>query len=74
MLHLGLAQGLVPTDPDQLTPALARQIAELGVTRITTHFEVPPGHLAGSRGRELQALLADEGSASRSAPGSVPTS
>ena len=61
MLHLGLAQGLVPEDPDQLTPALAQQIAALGVTRITTHFDIPPGSLAGSRGREIAALLADAG-------------
>jgi sugar phosphate isomerase/epimerase len=61
MLQLGLAQGLVPTDPDQLTPEVARQIAALGVTRITTHFEVPPARLAGPRGRELAAMLADEG-------------
>src|SRR6476646_5452136 len=61
MLHLGLAQGLVPTDPDQLTPALAQQIAALGVTRITTHFDVPAGSLAGSRGSEIAALLADCG-------------
>jgi sugar phosphate isomerase/epimerase len=61
MLRLGLAQGLVPTDPDHLTPAVARRIAGLGVTRITTHFEVPPGHLAGRRGREIAALLADVG-------------
>jgi sugar phosphate isomerase/epimerase len=61
MLRLGLAQGLVPTDPDQLTPELARRIAALGVTRITTHFDVPPGSLAGSRGREIADLLADAG-------------
>jgi sugar phosphate isomerase/epimerase len=61
MLQLGLAQGLVPEDPDQLTPAVAQQIAALGVTRITTHFDVPPGSLAGSRGREIAALLADAG-------------
>jgi sugar phosphate isomerase/epimerase len=61
MLHLGLAQGLVPPDPDELTPALARELAALGVTRVTTHFEVPPGSLAGSRGREIAAILADEG-------------
>jgi sugar phosphate isomerase/epimerase len=61
MLHLGLAQGLIPTDPDQLTPALARQIAALGVTRVTTHFDVPPGSLAGSRGREIAEMLAEAG-------------
>ncbi len=60
-LHLGLAQGLVPTDPDALTPALAREIASLGVQRIVTHFEGPPGALAGSPGEEIAALLADAG-------------
>ena len=61
MLHLGLAQGLVPTDPARLTPALAGQIAALGVTRVTTHFDVPPGSLAGSQGREIAAILGEAG-------------
>jgi UDP-N-acetylglucosamine 2-epimerase len=38
-LRLGLAQGLVPGDPALLTPALAREIAALGVQRLVTHFE-----------------------------------
>jgi sugar phosphate isomerase/epimerase len=61
MLHLGLSQGLISEDPDELTPAVAQQIAALGVTRITTHFDVPAGSLAGSRGREIAAMLADAG-------------
>lgn len=60
-LRLGLAQGLVPENPDDLTPELAREIAALGVTRIVTHFEVPPGELAGARGTELAALLRESG-------------
>ena len=60
-LRLGLAQGLVPVNPDDLTPALAAEIAVLGVTRIVTHFEVPPGELAGARGEEIAALLREAG-------------
>lgn len=61
MMHLGLAQGLVPTDPDELTPQLAHQIAALGVTRITTHFDVPPTDMAGARGRVVADVLDDAG-------------
>lgn len=60
-LRLGLAQGLVPTDPAALTPQRAAQIAALGVTAIVTHFEVAPANLVGSRGREIAAILADSG-------------
>ena len=60
-LRLGLAQGLVPTDPCDLTPELAREIAALGVQRLVTHFEVPPAELAGTRGEELAALLREAG-------------
>lgn len=60
-LRLGLAQGHVPTDPDALTPEVARRIAALGVRRITTHFEVPPGSLAGHRGEAIATTLADSG-------------
>jgi sugar phosphate isomerase/epimerase len=60
-LRLGLAQGLVPTDPDELTPELAAQIASLGVTAITTHFQVPPAELIGRRGGELRSILEQAG-------------
>jgi sugar phosphate isomerase/epimerase len=59
-VHLGLAQGLVPEDPDELTPDRARAIAALGVTRVVTHFTVPAPRLVG-RGPEIAAILADAG-------------
>jgi L-ribulose-5-phosphate 3-epimerase len=60
-LHLGLAQGLVPTRPADLTPVRAGELAALGITRVVTHFEVAPGALAGAEGRELGAVLRDAG-------------
>ena len=60
-MHLGLAQGLVPENPDEMTAARAHAIAALGVTRIVTHFEVPPSEIAGDRGRAIAATLAEAG-------------
>jgi sugar phosphate isomerase/epimerase len=59
--RLGLAQGLVPTDPAELTPEVASRIAALGVTAIATHFQVPPPELVGSRGKAIAATLESEG-------------
>jgi sugar phosphate isomerase/epimerase len=60
-MRLGLAQGLVPLDPESLTPALAAEIKALGVSAITTHFEVPPTELRGPRGTRLASVLSDAG-------------
>jgi sugar phosphate isomerase/epimerase len=59
--RLGLAQGLVPTNPAELTPEVASRIAVLGVTAIVTHFQVPPSELMGSRGKAIAATLESEG-------------
>ena len=59
-LRLGLAQGLLPADPDDLTPDLAARIRGLGVSALLTHFQVPPAALRGRRGRRLAAVLRDE--------------
>jgi len=60
-MHLGLGQGHVPEDPAELTPERARRIAELGVTRLLTHFEGAHDALAGARGEELGAMLREHG-------------
>lgn len=60
-MHLGLGQGHVPVDPDELTPERARQIAQLGVTRLLTHFEGAHDALAGARGEQLGAMLHEHG-------------
>ncbi|WP_332643543.1 sugar phosphate isomerase/epimerase family protein [Aeromicrobium sp.] len=60
-MHLGLGQGLVPEDPDELTPQRASQISQLGVTRIMTHFAVAPGGLGGDRGKTLAETLDNAG-------------
>lgn len=51
-LRLGLAQGPVPTDPTQLTPDLAKWIADLGVKSIVTHFSPAPDDRLTGRVRE----------------------
>jgi sugar phosphate isomerase/epimerase len=60
-MRLGLAQGQLPTDPDELTRAVAASIRTLGVTGLVTHFEVPPVELRGPRGMRLAAILRDAG-------------
>ncbi len=60
-LHLGLGQGLLPEDPDALTPEIARAIAAQGVTRLMTHFEGAPERMAGAEGVALKAILDDAG-------------
>jgi sugar phosphate isomerase/epimerase len=60
-MRLGLAQGLIPLEPDELTAAVAAEIAALGVSVITTHFEVPPEYLRGPQGMRLKSVLADAG-------------
>jgi sugar phosphate isomerase/epimerase len=60
-MRLGLAQGPLPTDPDELTRAVAASIRTLGVTGLVTHFEVPPVELRGPRGMRLAAILRDAG-------------
>jgi sugar phosphate isomerase/epimerase len=60
-MRLGLAQGLLPADPDDLTPALAARIRALGVSALLTHFQVPPAELRGPRGRRLTGVLQDAG-------------
>lgn len=60
-MRLGLAQGPLPADPDDLTPAIAGGVRALGVTALVTHFQAPPAELRGPRGRRLTAILRDTG-------------
>jgi sugar phosphate isomerase/epimerase len=60
-MRLGLAQGLIPLDPAELTATVAAGIRALGVSVLTTHFEVPPDQLRGPQGTRLKSLLADAG-------------
>ena len=68
LMHLGLAQGLVPTNPDDLTPELARDIAALGVTRLMTHFELPRQKWSGRVVTRSPICSRTWASVSRSAP------
>lgn len=59
--HLGLGQGLIPEDPEHLTSEIVKQIADLGISRVMTHFAVAPTGLANERGKRLADTLQDAG-------------
>jgi sugar phosphate isomerase/epimerase len=72
-LRLGLAQGLVPRDPRAVTPALARELAGLGVRAVVTHLVGPPRELmAGGEATRVREVLAAEGIAVVQATGYTP--
>jgi sugar phosphate isomerase/epimerase len=55
-LRLGVAGGPVPRDPAQLDESLARQLRNLGVSVLTTHFSPTPEAVAGHAPRVRQVL------------------
>jgi sugar phosphate isomerase/epimerase len=60
-MRLGLAGDLIPTNPDELTPERAHELAALGVRRLVTHFRGHPSEFAGARAQRVKAVLADAG-------------
>jgi sugar phosphate isomerase/epimerase len=59
-LRLGVAGGPVPRDPAEVDAALARQLGELGVQVLVTHFQPDPRAVA-SRAVGVHDVLADHG-------------
>ncbi len=60
-MRLGLSGGLVPRDPEALTPGLAGYLRSLGVSAIVTHFQPPPAVLAGAPARRVRDVLGQAG-------------
>lgn len=72
-IRLGISGGLVPTDPAAVTPALASELATLGVSRLTTHLRTPPAELVASgEAARIRRVLADAGIAIVQATGYQP--
>jgi sugar phosphate isomerase/epimerase len=55
-LRLGVAGGPVPREPAQLDESLARQLRDLGVSVLTTHFSPTPEAVAGHAPHVRQVL------------------
>jgi sugar phosphate isomerase/epimerase len=60
-LRLGISGGPVPRFPDELTEDDVRQLAELGVTVLTTHFQPSPAAVGGAPAARVRGLLAAHG-------------
>jgi len=60
-VKLGVAGGPVPRDPRVVDAALAADLAALGITTLTTHFQPTPEAVGGEPARRVRALLADHG-------------
>jgi sugar phosphate isomerase/epimerase len=60
-LRLGVSGGPVPRDPVKVTDALAADLASLGVTVLTTHFQPTPDAVAGEPARRVRQVLAAHG-------------
>ncbi len=59
--RLGVSGGPVPRDPDAVTPALARELAELGVSAVVTHFTPAPAAMVAGQARRVRQVLAEAG-------------
>jgi sugar phosphate isomerase/epimerase len=70
-LRLGVAGGPVPRDPADVSDALARQLAGLGVRVLTTHFQPSPEAVAAHAPR-VRSVLAEHGLAIVQATGYNP--
>jgi sugar phosphate isomerase/epimerase len=60
-LRLGVAGGPVPRDPSEVTDDVARDLAGLGVTVLTTHFQPSPQAVGGEPARRVRQVLAEHG-------------
>ncbi len=60
-LRLGVSGGPVPREPAGVTDVLARDLAGLGVTVLTTHFQPTPEAVAGEPSRRVRQVLAEHG-------------
>jgi sugar phosphate isomerase/epimerase len=60
-LRLGVSGGPIPRDPNELTEEDVRQLAELGVSVLTTHFQPSPVAVRGAPAERVRRLLADHG-------------
>ena len=59
--RLGVAGGPVPREPASVDSALARQLADLDVRVLTTHFQPSPEAVAGSPAQRVRRILAECG-------------
>lgn len=59
-LRLGIAGGPVPRDPAQVDESLARQLRDLGLSVLTTHFQPTPEAVA-SHAPRVRRVLAEHG-------------
>jgi sugar phosphate isomerase/epimerase len=59
-LRLGVSGGPVPRDPADVDEPLARQLADLGVRVLTTHFQPTPTTVAAQASR-VRGVLAEHG-------------
>src|SRR5438105_3480284 len=59
-LRLGVAGGPVPRNPADVNEGLARQLRDLGVSVLTTHFLPSPEEVAGDAAR-VRSVLAEHG-------------
>ena len=59
-LRLGVSGGPVPRDPGNVTEALAKDLAGLGITVLTTHFAPSPEEV-GKQARRVCDVLAAQG-------------
>jgi sugar phosphate isomerase/epimerase len=60
-VRLGVSGGPVPPDPADVDDALARDLANLGVRVLTTHFRPTPEAVGGEPARRVRAVLAEHG-------------
>ena len=60
-LRLGVAGGPVPREPSEVTDDVARDLAGLGVTVLTTHFQPSPQAVGGEPARRVRQVLAEQG-------------
>ena len=57
-MRIGLAGDLIPRDPAEITPELARKLTAMGITALVTHFQPPPD---ATMGKQVGMVLADAG-------------
>jgi len=60
-MRLGVAGGPVPREPGAIDATVAADLASLGITTLTTHFQPTPEAVGGEPARRVRALLAEHG-------------
>lgn len=60
-LRLGVAGGPLPNQIELLTPSVARDLAEIGITAVVTHLNPHPTAMSVADARRIRTVLADYG-------------